>query len=150
MEVFRISTKQYAEKLMASGAENRWNLRGEYVIYTGASRSLSTLELTVHLNAIQPNLEYKVMVTHIPDDDSLVRTIKTTELPLHWRNRSAYSTLQKLGSDWINSRETLVLKVPSAVIPKEYNYIINTEHPDFKRVIKLVSVEDYFWDQRLR
>jgi RES domain-containing protein len=62
---------------------------------------------------------------------------------------AAYAQLQKIGSTWINSLESLVLKVPSAVIPYEYNLVINTEHPEFDAKVKLVRVEEYFWDPRL-
>ncbi len=43
----------------------------------------------------------------------------------------------------------MILRVPSAVIPQEYNYIINTRHPDFLTKVKLLRIEDYFWDERL-
>ncbi|MBO0952526.1 RES family NAD+ phosphorylase [Fibrella forsythiae] len=60
-----------------------------------------------------------------------------------------YPALQRLGSAWYVAQETLVLKVPSAVIPYEYNYLNNTEHPDFDQHVQPVHTEDYFWDDRL-
>lgn len=48
MELFRISREKYSHALRASGAENRWNKQDEFVLYTGSSCSLSTLELVVH------------------------------------------------------------------------------------------------------
>lgn len=149
MELFRISSEKFSKELTASGASNRWNKRGEYVIYTGSTRSLSTLELIVHRNFIKPNINYRVMIISVPDSDIMVKTIKTSDLPKNWRRFEAYTKLQQIGSDWINSRETLLLKVPSAVIPHEYNYIINTEHPDFKDNVVLTRTEEYFWDDRL-
>jgi RES domain-containing protein len=150
MEVFRISKIDYADKLTSSGSENRWNFRGQNVIYAGASRSLSTLELIVHRSSIIPKIDYKVMVISIADDSHLIKEIKITDLPIDWRKMSAYSELQKIGSEWYENQETLALKVPSAVILNEYNYVINTEHPDFSdNNIKLVRLEDYFWDKRL-
>lgn len=89
------------------------------------------------------------MIISAPDSDHLIKTIDTKALPENWREFEAYSLLQKIGSEWFNSKETLILKVPSAVIPQEYNYIINTEHPDFKKNIVLVRTEAYFWDERL-
>ena len=62
---------------------------------------------------------------------------------------STYSDLQKRGSDWYTNKKSLVLKVPSAVIPQEYNYIINAAHQDYKDKVSLVRTEDYFWDDRL-
>lgn len=149
MEVFRISKEAYAAQLSSSGSANRWNLRGQHVIYTGSSRSLSSLELIVHKGAVVPSESYKVMVISIADDDHLYRQIQINDLPKNWRTFAAYSILQRIGSDWLNSLETLVLKVPSAVIPFEYNYIINTEHPAFAAHVQLVRTEDYFWDSRL-
>ncbi len=149
MEVFRISAAQYAEQLTSSGNANRWNQSGQSVIYTGSSRSLSTLELVVHRSAIKPTITYKVMVLSIADDDRLINQIKTNDLPINWRSMIHYPDLQRLGSDWYTSQSALVLKVPSAVIPQEFNYVINLKHPDFEKHVKLIRTEPYFWDDRL-
>ena len=150
MEVFRISRLKYAKKLTSSGSANRWNLDGQKVIYAGSSRSLSTLELIVHKGAVKPRISYKVVVISIADEDQLIKQVMTKDLPKNWRELAAYPRLQKMGSDWYENQDTLLLKVPSAVIPKEYNYIINTEHPEFMRCVQLVRIENYFWDKRLK
>lgn len=149
MELFRISSETYADKLTASGASNRWNKRGEHVIYAGTSRSLSTLELVVHRNAIKPLENYKVMIIYVADQDHLVKTLLIKELPKNWKKFTAYSELQDIGSSWYINKESLLLKVPSSIIPEEYNYLINTEHSDFSENVKLVRAENYFWDDRL-
>ena len=149
MDVFRISKESYASTLRSSGSANRWNTKGQQVLYTGSSRSLSSLELVVHRGSIQPTNMYKVMVISIADDDYLIKQVQVRDLPATWRTLAGYSALQTIGSTWYNSQETLVLKVPSAIIVYEYNYIINTEHPDFNRNVQLVRTEDYFWDSRL-
>ena len=89
------------------------------------------------------------MVISIADDDYLVKQIQIKDLPKDWRSIAAYPNLQSIGSEWYTSRTTLVLKIPSAVISLEYNYVINTEHPDFLSKVSLVRLEDYFWDPRL-
>jgi RES domain-containing protein len=149
MEVFRICKEEYSGQIKASGGANRWNMQGHYVVYAGSSRSLSALELVVRRSSIIPVLNYKVMVISIPDDDSIITHIHLSGLPQNWRTLAAYSRLQEIGSKWYTTQISLVLKVPSAIIPFEYNYVLNSEHPDFKRSVKLVRVEDYFWDNRL-
>jgi RES domain-containing protein len=149
MEVFRISREQYAHRLEASGNANRWNLSGQFVIYAGSSRSLSTLELVVHRGSIAPLDEYKVMVISVADEDHLYHQIPTRTLPANWRSFAAYFELQKMGAQWFREQTSLILKVPSAVIPYEFNYLINTEHPLFKEKVALVRTEEYFWDSRL-
>jgi RES domain-containing protein len=149
MEVFRITKESFSKKLSASGGANRWNLDDQFVIYTGGSRSLSSLELIVHKGSVSPLFEYKVMVISIADEEYLYEHVQHADLPPNWRSILAYPELQQSGSGWYLSKRSLVLKVPSAVIPKEYNYIINARHPDFDRMVSLIRTEDYFWDERL-
>ena len=149
MEVFRISRARYARKITSSGAANRWNFENEYVVYTAESRSLSTLELVVRRAAIQPNFPYKIMVISIADDEDLFTQIPIKKLTENWRFINAYPALQQIGSNWYSSGQSLILKVPSAIITQEYNYLINTRHTDYKRNVKLVRQEAYFWDDRL-
>ena len=149
MEVFRIVRSRYAGSLAASGMANRWNRKGEGVIYAGSSRSLSTLEQIVHIGAVPKPDDYRVNVISLPDDPNHFRRIDIEELPIEWRSMESYPSLQRIGSEWIRSMQSLILQVPSAVIPQEYNFIINTEHPDFKRRVRVKRVEEYFWDGRL-
>jgi len=149
MEVFKICKEEYSGSLKSSGSANRWNLRGQNVIYSGSTRSLATLELVVRRSSIAPVNNYKLMVISIADDDYLFKQIHINELVENWRTLAVYSSLQEIGSKWYISQGSLILKVPSAVIPYEYNYMINTEHPDFSKNVRIVKVEDYFWDNRL-
>ena len=149
MEVFRISKEAYSKELSSSGTANRWNLRGQQVIYAGSSRSLVSLELIVHKGAVVPTEKYRVMIISIADDDYLIKQLQMKDLPANWRTFSAYPVLQRIGSPWITNQESLVLKVPSAVIPFEYNYMINTEHPLFSSKVHVARTVEYFWDSRL-
>ena len=149
MELFRISTAKRARSLSASGKENRWNKSGQFVIYAGTSRLLSTLELIVHSNKIEPTVPFKMMIIAIPDDNRLVNAVSIDELPANWRSIYAYGSLQNIGSLWYENSESLFLKVPSAVIPPEFNYLINVKHPGYNDInVKLVRTENYFWDER--
>jgi len=148
MEVFKICSEKYSHSLNASGAPNRWNKKDEFVIYTSSSRSLSTLETVVHRSAINISRPYKILTIEI-NDDTLVKEILIQDLPDNWMTIEAYIELQEIGSKWYNSLESLVLKVPSSIIPKEYNYIINTKHPLFTTNSMLQSADDFAWDKRL-
>ncbi|MGI9190720.1 MAG: RES family NAD+ phosphorylase [Chitinophagaceae bacterium] len=149
MEVFRIVQAQYAKSFNASGCANRWNKKDEWVLYAGASRSLASLELLVHQGQALPKPDSCVMVISIPDDAAFMSSINPKQLPANWRSLNAYPILQKLGSQWYQAQSTLVLKIPSVIIPNEFNYAINTKHPDFKKHIKKVRIESFFWDERL-
>jgi RES domain-containing protein len=149
MLVYRISKAQYAEKLTASGAGNRWNKSGQFVIYASASRALASLELVVHRAAILQSETYKVMVIEVPIEEADVQEISIADLPEGWNGLQFYPRLQEIGSAWFESHEKLILKVPSALIPQEHNYVINTRYERFQAHVKLIGLEDFFWDRRL-
>lgn len=148
MEVYKICSEKYSHSLNASGASNRWNKKDEFVIYTGSSRSLSTLETVVHRSSINISSSYKLVIIAI-HDSTIIKEISVSELPKNWKSIEAYIELQEIGSKWYHSLESLILKVPSAIISQEYNYIINTKHPLFATNVLLQSVENFDWDKRL-
>lgn len=149
MEVYRIAEENFSKELIASGMAYRWNNDNQFVLYTGSFRSLATLELVVRRRSINPKSNYRVMIISIADDEELFTAVLKNKLPENWRSINAYALLQQMGSDWYKSKQSLVLKVPSAVISQEYNYLINTKHPDFLEKVSLVRTESYFWDERL-
>lgn len=148
MRVYRITREKYAEKLEASGRENRWNKEKQYVVYASSSRSLATLELVAHRNAIMEGAGYKTIIIHVPEHLDFVVEVDITKLPRNWQLLENKYTTQELGSDWYTNKSSPILKVPSAIIKEEYNYVLNTLHPHFSK-IKIESIEDFNWDVRL-
>ena len=145
--VYNLRKEKYANALIASGMANRWNKEREYVIYTGSSRALSVLELVVHRASISLESSYKLLVIEINATENDIQTVEL--LPENWHSLDYYTTLQSIGSEWYQSQKKLLLKVPSAIISKEYNYIINTSHPDFLTKVRILEKEDFNWDKRL-
>jgi RES domain-containing protein len=68
-------------------------------------------------------------------------------LPANWNKTENYRVCQEIGSLWFSSGNTAILKVPSALVPQESNYILNTLHPDFHS-IRLVDAEEFYFDSR--
>jgi|SRR5690554_871206 len=148
MKIYRITREKYAEKLEASGRENRWNKEKQYVVYASSSRSLATLELVAHRNAIMEGVRYNTIIIHVPEYLDFVVEVDITKLPRNWHLLENKYVTQELGSDWYVNKSSPILRVPSAIIKEEYNYVLNTLHPDFSK-IKIESVEDFNWDIRL-
>lgn len=149
MEVFRICNEAYADKLSASGCENRWNRGGQLVVYASGSRSLASLEMLVRRGNILPSIRYRMMVLSFFEDASSIRQVQLGDLPDNWRSMYGRSALQEVGATWYDAKESVVLKVPSVVVPQEFNYVFNTEHPLFHEKVEVVGSEPYFWDGRL-
>lgn len=148
MEVFRITLTEYADELYASGRSNRWNYKGEKVIYAAGSRSLACLENVVHSSGVALSQDFTVMVIYIPDSTS-IETIGIAQLSKDWNKKALPRTCQSLGSQWISSNASLLLQVPSSIIPDEKNYLINPAHKDFTKV-KIIDRQNFYFDQRIK
>ncbi len=148
MKVFRISLRKWSKKLSASGYAARWNSKGSFVIYSASSRALACLENVVHRSGEGLNSNFKVMIIEIPAKVK-VKTISIKKLPANWHKFESYSITQKLGDAWLEKQQSAVLKVPSSIVPKEFNYLINPNHKDFK-YIKLGTTEDFKFDPRIK
>ena len=147
MIVYRLSHVKYADTLSSSGAANRWNQAFQFVIYCSENISLCALELLAHTSGIRPAGDFKVMEIEI-SGRSRSKSVDIESLPDDWHLLQAYGHTQLIGSDWYESKSSLCLKVPSAIIKSEYNYIINTHHPAFAENVKLIRIQDFFWDSR--
>lgn len=148
MLIYRITKTQYADRLVASGGAARWNPRGRFVIYTAATRALACLENVVHRSGEGLLENFRVMVIDIPDD-LVIETILPDTLPPDWFDFAGYGRCQALGDDWLSRNQSAVLRVPSAIIAQEWNYLLNPAHPDFPRII-LLRTEAFVFDSRIK
>ena len=72
-----------------------------------------------------------------------------TTINTEWFKVLHYPITQKLGNEWLLSQTSVVLKVPSAIVDREYNYLLNPLHPDFKK-IKVLDITAFNFDSRLK
>ena len=146
MLAFRIAHYKYAHSLSVSGFEGRWNSKGKLVLYASENIAASLLENIIYRTGTGFNNYYKIMVIYHPEEH--IEQIITSNLPKDWRSMESYDQLQKIGNSWYDEQRSLCLKVPSSILPDNYNIIFNTTHPEFKNV-KLIDVLDYEPDERL-
>lgn len=146
MLAFRIAHYKYAHSLSVSGFEGRWNSKGKLVLYASENIAASLLENIIYRTGTGFNNDYKIMVIYHPEEH--IEQIITSNLPQDWRSMESYDQLQKIGNSWYDEQRSLCLKVPSSILPDNYNIIFNTTHPEFKNV-KLIDVLDYEPDERL-
>lgn len=151
MEAWRICRKGHAtDPLSGKGslvAGGRWHAKGARVAYASSSLSLAALEILVHASATELPSDLMQIQVHIPDEIRL-EEVAVASLPKSWREYPAPVSLQVVGGEWLESGRTAVLKVPSAVIPSEGNYLLNPAHEDAAR-IQITHVEKFTLDPRL-
>lgn len=148
MFVYRIVTANRAQSLQAPGIPGRWNQSGTFVIYASNSRSLACLENLVHRSASELSFHFLCMVIEIPGHVK-IEEARIKNLKSDWFTPEHYTACQTTGYKWAISGRSAVLKVPSAIVHQEYNFVIHTEHPDFKS-IRLKSTEEFWFDPRLK
>ena len=95
--------------------------------------SLAALELFVHVDIDTAPGDLVAIQVDIPDTLT-IETVKIESLPRDWRRYPASQVLKEIGTAWEKKSSTLILAVPSAVIPAEQNYLLNPAHRDFKRI----------------
>ncbi len=147
MKVYRITTAKWAGVLSGSGYPARWNSKGVFVIYAASSRSLACLENLVHRSGEGRHGLFKITEYEIPDSASAT-VISESDMPDGWHKIDNYPLCRKNGDDWIQKGETLLLKVPSAIIRDEYNILINPNHPEI-RDVSVSEIKDFGFDERL-
>ena len=133
---WRITSEKYADTAFSGeGAKKyggRFNSVGTLVVYTSESISLATLELLAKAGRRQ-RLSGRVVLS-VTFEESQVIVYDKEDLPEGWDARPYGPSSQQATGEWIRSEKSLVLKVPSVVVPEEHNYLINPEHPDFDKL----------------
>jgi RES domain-containing protein len=148
MLLYRIVRSAYAD-LSGNGARlygGRWNSEGKAVVYFASSRSLAVLEALAHLSPTNIPNDFCMMIVEAPDNASTGLDIKT--LPKHWQEYPEQNILKQIGNRFLAEKKHLLLKVPSAIVKEEYNYLLNPLHPSAKQV-KIKSKQPFSFDARL-
>lgn len=149
MRIFRLARKKYGTVLSGKGAAlmgNRWNSKGTEMIYTADSRALAMAEVAVHLTLATLPSDYVMLEIDLPDN-LLFQKINVKELPFNWNTFPHSSKTQYLGDFFVRENKFLALQVPSAVVPGDFNYLLNPFHRDFNQV-KIISKNDFPLDTR--
>ncbi len=124
----------------------RWNSPGLPVVYTAGSRSLAALELLVHLGSSEILQSFSLIPVRF--EQLHIETLPLKTLPSGWRDYPGPQAVRDLGDKWLKSGSSLVLQVPSVVIPEEANFLINPAHPAFAD-LAMGKAAPFQFDERL-
>jgi len=148
MIVYRFAHRKFAGELSGTGARlkgGRWNPPGIPVIYTSESISLALLEVLANAGTLQELQLLQLIEIDIPNIPDR-QEIKLINLKKNWFYDFDYT--QWMGQEILKTQKSVLLQCPSAIVHKEHNYLINPQHPDFKK-IKLHHATDFYFDERL-
>jgi RES domain-containing protein len=150
MKIYLLSRKKHANDLSGTGARlfgGRWNSRGINALYGAENISLAKLEVTVHLDLdIIPD-DYFLIEIEIPENIN-IKVLEKEVLEADWNSIPHSESTQLIGDEFLDENQFLVLKVPSAIVPQEHNFILNPNHKNFS-LIKITAIEKFTFDNRL-
>jgi RES domain-containing protein len=150
MNVWRLADNRYARDLSGSGSKingGRWNDVGTAVLYTSERLSLAALEILVHApDLLRADFAGRVAVQIAIPDDLEVKEIGG--FPLALKGAELQSWCLRAGVEWITKSQTPLLRVPSIVVPEEFNIIVSCAHPAMRRV-RIRSMRPFTFDKRL-
>ncbi|MES1261899.1 MAG: RES family NAD+ phosphorylase [Acidobacteriota bacterium] len=148
MLVWRITPRLHAANpLSGEGAAryaNRWNSKGVRVGYTSSSRPLAVLEMLVHVTRDTVPDDLVLLPIEVPD----AFITEARDLPAKWNDFPYRDDSRAVGDAWIKTASSAALLVPSAVLPRERNLLINPLHPQFSG-IRIHPAEQPALDPRL-
>ena len=147
MITYRLTTGKFANDISGTGAKlngGRWNPVGIGVLYTSEFISLAILEILVRASKNTSPDSYTLTSFEIPDKNIIQVEIK--KLLVEWEYDINYS--QEIGKKFLMANRSLCLKVPSAIVHQENNFLLNPLHIDFKK-IKIVESELLKLDKRV-
>jgi RES domain-containing protein len=151
MRIFRLCRRPFSRNpldgrggLFASG---RWHTPRRLVCYASDSLALASLEILVHC---EPDLVPRDLVAveiNVPRGVT-VEALGADTLPRNWRPYPAPASLQRLGNGWLDHNSACILRIPSALVPSESNFLINPTHPDGRK-LRVVRKAAFQFDPRL-
>jgi RES domain-containing protein len=146
MLLWRISRHRDLSGRGGLHAPARWHEQGTPVVYLADSPAAALLESCVHTSAGDIPPKYTLLAISVAEDIS-IEIVNVKKLPSDWAARAEVT--RQIGSAWLRSRRSALLRVPSALVPSTSNYLLNPLHADAAR-IRIESVYEYPFDPRIK
>lgn len=125
----------------------RWNHPGARIIYTSDSLSLAVLEKFVHVAYEGKHLHWISYCLIIPSSIRMDK-VELNQLPTDWRQSPPMPAAKNIGTDWAKQVKSAILRIPSVLVPAQYNFLLNPNHHDFRK-IRIVTSKPFDFDPRM-
>ena len=126
-------------------ASGRWHHQGKRIVYCAPNPATALLEILVHAEIDIPDIPVTIRYLEIEAPDSIaVESLDVSAAGGDWRKERSRGA----GDEWLSSRRTALLRVPSVIVPATWNVLINPAHPDSGQ-IRIVRNHRHAFDRRL-
>jgi RES domain-containing protein len=145
MVLWRISRFKDLKGIGGLRSSGRWHEAGLPVVYFAESPAAALLEVCVHTSSNDVPPTYTLLRVEGPD--LVCESILLESLPPDWATKPGIT--RELGDKWLREKASVVLKVPSAILPQTSNYVFNPLHPDASQ-FTIVQTYTYPFDMRIK
>ena len=147
MFLWRISNHRTLDGKGGLETSARWHTQGRPVVYLAESVAGALLEVLVHLELSPVRLpkSYRLLKVEVPDDISN-EALSPSDLGNTWTDDETLT--RTVGDQWLASKRSALLRVPSAIVPETLNVLLNSAHEEARR-LRIISHREYPWDLRL-
>lgn len=146
MDLWRISNYRTLDGEGGRLAPGRWSSGGRPVVYLAASAAGALIEALVHLDLDDDELPRTYRLLHVSVPDTLSVSMLRAPHGEEWKSDQAIT--RKIGNAWLVSKKSVLARVPSAILPETFNYLLNPAHPDSIRV-RIAKSQQSVFDPRL-
>jgi len=146
MVLWRVSRHHDLSGTGGLQAPGRWHERGMRVIYLADTPAGALLEACVHTSAGDVPPRYTLLAISVTEDVS-TEVVEAGALPADWINK--VEVTRGIGSAWLHSRRSALLRVPSALVPAAFNFVLNPLHADAEQ-LSIKSTYAYPFDPRIK
>lgn len=147
MILWRVSNYATLDGVGGLYASGRWHSRGQLIVYCTQNPATALLESLVHMEIDSEDRPEQFQIIKIEGPDTLSHErIAGNELPLAWKTDT--SITQSIGDQWLSENRSLLLEVPSVLVPETWNVLVNPQHRE-AAMLRVVSVYEHAFDARL-
>ena len=147
MILWRVSNYQNLDGVGGLYVSGRWHTKGHPVVYCTLNPATALLETLVHIEIDSEDRPGLFQVLRIEGPDSLsLELVEAASLPPDWGQD--ISSTQTIGDLWLSERRSLLLQVPSVLVPETWNVLVNPQHPE-ANLLKLTAAYEHAFDARL-
>ncbi len=145
MKLWRISNHADLSGIGGMRFSARWHSKGHPIIYTAEHPAGALSEFLVHID-VQDFPDSFQLITIEIETKVKVANLTLEQLSSNWMTDSKIS--RAIGNQWLINGKSLLLRVPSAILPDTFNVLITPNHGDAGK-IRIAKSENVPLDHHL-
>ena len=145
MILWRISRHRDLSGAGGLRAPGRWHYAGQPIVYLAESPAAALLEVCVHTSANDVPPDFTLLSIEAPD--LRLQSVRVHDLPSAWQQQMDIT--RAIGTAWLTKGASVLLRVPSALVPETANILFNPRHADAAK-FRITRTFSYPFDTRLK